>query len=308
MPSRAGPQCPRSRPSADHLARFRNTEPATERPVMRIWRASGRAGSGHRRRGLRSGYRRTVVPGDVLKNSHAALSPRLPSRYVGRWLTPRHGENTRRAAIWAPAGRGLWGSGRTRTVILPGLARGRAWREPDQRSVVRHRFLGSGAVPVECYSLLSSWAGFARAADSPGSAAMATASPSAIGISTANHGRGMSGTGTMPRWRAKISHAPRPDTAPAGDADCQRGSGERGRLPRRGAADLAAGESEGAKDGEVAAAAPHRGDEQVRDGRQREAAERNAQQHRQVPHSAEVDQVRRRRWFLDGVRARPGHP
>ena len=37
---------------------------------------------------------------------------------------------------------------------------------------------------------------------------------------------------------------------PGGDADGQRGSGERGRLPGRGAADLAAGESEGAKDGE----------------------------------------------------------
>ena len=32
---------------------------------------------------------------------------------------------------------------------------------------------------------------------------------------------------------------------PGGDADGQRGSGERGRLPGRGAADLAAGESEG---------------------------------------------------------------
>ena len=71
-------------------------------------------------------------------------------------------------------------------------------------------------MPIECYSLLSRWAGLTRAADSPGSAAMATASPSEIGIRTANHGRGMSGTGTMPRWRAKISHAPRPHTAPAG--------------------------------------------------------------------------------------------
>src|SRR4029077_7313036 len=92
------------------------------------------------------------------------------------------------------------GSGRTRAVVLPGLVGGRALREPEQRSVVRHRSLGFVAVPMEFYSLLSRWAGLTRAADSPGSAAMATASPRAIGIRTANHGRGMAGTRTMPGW------------------------------------------------------------------------------------------------------------
>src|SRR5580693_3655251 len=90
------------------------------------------------------------------------------------------------------------------------------------------------------------------------------------------------------------------------DADGQRRGGERGRLPGRGAADLAAGEAERAQDREIAAAPPYGGHEQVRDRRQRKTAERDAQQHRQAPYAAEVDQVGRRCGSLNDERAGPG--
>ena len=195
------------------------------------------------------------------------------------------------------------GSGRARPTggraeperLSAGLARGRAWRKPDQRSVVRHRFLGSASARWSGYSLRA--AGLVVRRTHRVVPRRPPPAP-ARSVRTANHGRGMSGTGITPHGgrRSAMTAA---DTAPAG-------------MPIASAAAVSVAACHAAvrqtwprvnpRARRMAKSRRRRRKSQRRRAgarrRQREAAERNAQQHRQVPHSAEVDQVRRRRWFL----------
>lgn len=142
----------------------------------------------------------------------------------------------------------------------------------------------------------------ARLADTPGTAATATASASPAVVRIANGSGGIVVTGAMPSWPTKNSQACRPDSSPMGTPAASATAASVSAIQDT-VARTWRGVKPRAQHRQIAAPAAHRREQQVRDRRQRQHAECEAEQQRQVLQLAEVHQVGRRGRAGDRERA-----